>query len=258
MGACDLHQRNLHVRRHKEAARGDIGRQLPPAPAETRGPDNSWTLFSPVPTYLLSQDAIVSTGNTAPPFARILPHNPLDTQPIQLPDAPRTVMYSGWFPDGEGIDFRTWTPTAWQALDAFCDRLRPPLEACAATLCFRPHARHILADPQACLAFLKRREGQPFEVLLDAAAFLTPGMLGRAEDHLTRAFEALPGHLSVPAAVLTNVAPAGPDALSPAPLHRGLLDPGLLVTLARRHASHLPWILLDEDVDAQMGLLHLA
>jgi hypothetical protein len=239
--------------------------------------------------YLLQGNLVVPASANTPgrataapaPLAAVFWDNPL-TRPPSVGTAPRTILFSGWFeadPDPEGDtpslatdprrgifprSHRTWGPAAWSALDALCDGLAPVLSARGATACFRPHARHILADPQSCLAFLRRREGQPFEVLLDPAAYFTPEMLPRAEDHLTRAFEALAGHPRTAALLLTNLEPAAEGSgggLLPAPLsrgggeRRGGLDTEVLISLARRHAAHLPWILLDGDLDAQLALM---
>jgi hypothetical protein len=226
---------------------------------------------------ILTQDAIVPAAAPGPRFAAVFWENPMTRAPV-LPEPSgkgdtrggrggRTVLFSGWFGDDDEPaeprrgrfprSHRTWSPAAWAQLSALCDALVPELRSRGATACFRPHARHILADPQSCLAFLRKRENQPLEVLLEPAAFLTPEMLPRAEDHLSRAFEALGSSPRTAALLLTNIAPAEGtgDAFQVTPLTGGHIDPALLVQLARRHAAHLPWILMDDDLDAQRALI---
>lgn len=122
-----------------------------------------------------------------------------------------------------------------------------------------PAAAHVLSDPQSCLTFLRARAGQPFGLMLDPALLLTPAMLGRAEDHLRRAMEALGRHPAVAALRLTNIqisrAEQGPS-LRPEPLHRGVLDARLLASLAAAHTPpDLPLVLLPEQVETQTALL---
>lgn len=218
---------------------------------------------------MLRNDQIASLGG-GPQFARVHWGNPLDASSHlhTLLAPPRLILYSGWSPGDSNhaddtdpragrfpLDHRTWMPTTWAALDALCDHLRPHLEALRVTACFRPHARHVLSDPQSCLAFLRRRENQPFEVLLDAAAFLTPAMLPRSSDHLARAMEALAGRPGVAGAILTNLEPGPDDQLRSVPLTQGVLDPAEIIALARRHIPGLPWVILDEEIEGQVRLL---
>jgi hypothetical protein len=163
--------------------------------------------------------------------------------------------YRGLFPR----DFRTWSREGWEAMSGSLDAMLPAIITARAELWLRPHARHILADPQGCISFLRAREHQPVRLLLDPAAFLTGSMLASAEDHLARAFDALGSHPSVRAVVLANVQRTDPDdqdALGPAPLHRGLLDAALILRPWRAACPpHLPVALLDEDFEAQAAML---
>ncbi len=147
----------------------------------------------------------------------------------------RRVFWSGWMGETiSSLDHHTWSKEAWQRLDAWCDRVAPTLAHAGATACFRPHPRHVLSDVQSCATFLKRRAGQPFEVLLDPAGLLTPSMISRAEDHILRALDALAEHPSVPAIVVANVRPAGDELFEPCRADQGLLAAALVELIRSR------------------------
>jgi hypothetical protein len=184
------------------------------------------------------------------------------------PGAPggRIILWSGWMGGddarpGEGRfppDFRTWSAPGRKRFNDFCDAASAELHARSLTLLFRPHARHVLSDPQACTSFLNARREQPFGLILDPAGFLTGTMIPRAEDHLTRAFEALAHHPATAAVALTNLepVPGEPDPISGHELRArslaaGLLPPLLLAQLAAKHwPAGRPLLLLDPAADA--------
>lgn len=207
---------------------------------------------------MLTRDAILDPATGERWAARIF-HNLLRGEVAPAPG--RTVAWSGWMADDADPaqdlfprDYRTWTPEAWSALAAACDRLGPALTEQGGHLLLRPHARQILSDPQACLSFLKDREGQPFRILVDPAAMLTPDMLPAAEDHLARIFGALATHPAAAAVLLSNVAEGPDDSLRPAPLHQGLI-PTDLILAAWRRAGPAPVVLLEEQWEGQRALL---
>jgi hypothetical protein len=220
---------------------------------------------------LSSAGTIRSAAGDGPGFAIAAPGNVIGEDAPALPrGAPggRIMFWSGWMggddarPE-EGVfppDFRTWSTPGRRRFDDFCDRVRPELEARSLTAIFRPHARHVLSDPQACISLLNARRGQPFALVLDPAGFLTSAMLPRAEDHLTRAFEALAGRAEVLALALTNLeaAPGEPDPLSGPELRAralasGLVRSQLLLDLARAHWPAGRPVLIVDPADA--GLL---
>lgn len=198
--------------------------------------------------------------------------NPLAGAVPALPDRatmPMVSCWSGWYPTDaiadHGVyprDFRTWQPAAWDALDEVLDWLAPQLTELDMTLVLRPHARHVLSDAQACMNFLQRHDSERLGILLDPAATLTVDMLDLAEDHLVRAFEALASHPRVPAIVLTNLEMVetgetdGGVELRTSPLHRGVLDDGLLIDLATEHGGGKPIVLLEEQLARQLALVH--
>jgi hypothetical protein len=186
--------------------------------------------------------------------------------PLPTPQAAlrRIVCWSGWpgddAPPGSGTfprDFRTWTPAGRAALASACKTWRTALSPRGVQLCLRPHARHILSDVQGTLAFL--RSHPDLHLVLDPASLFAASMLQRAEDHLARIFESLGSHRTTVALLLANVErcdPDDPDALRPAPLRRGLIDPALILRLWREHIPPtLPVALLDAEFQAQAALL---
>lgn len=226
----------------------------------------------PWPVFTLPQAGIVrAVAADSLPLATVLPGNVLHTPPPTLPPgAPggRIVRWSGWMGGddarpGEGYfppDFRTWSTPGRKRFDDFCDAMAPALEARSLTLLFRPHARHVLSDPQACISFLNARRGQPFGLIFDPAGFITSSMLPRAEDHLTRAFEALAANPAAAALALTNLeaVPGEPDPMSGSELRaislaQGLLDPLLLAGLTAKHwPSGRPILFLDPAADSAL------
>lgn len=231
--------------------------------------------------YTLSDDterartnAVVAPLDTSePPFGLVLPGNILaPEQPPLPPDIPgdTLIAWSGTLAP-EGLfarDPRTWMPAGLDALRRALGALRPKLKGAHARLLLRPHARHVLADPQRCLTTLRkwRAADAPFGLVLEPAAMLEAGMLAAVEDHLRRAFEAL-GPLA-DAILLDNASPSvatpegdadDPGAAPPldlVPLHRGAIDPALLVALAREFVPETtPIILRAPEIEAQRALL---
>lgn len=195
--------------------------------------------------------------------------NPLAGAMPTLPSrdfAPIVACWSGWYPvdalPEHGVyprDFRTWQPKAWDELQAVLGWLTPQLAREGLSFALRPHARHVLSDAQACMNFLQRFDDERLGVLLDPVATLTAEMLDLAEDHLVRVFEALAAHPRVPAIVLTNAEVVElPDRveLRSAPVHKGVLDAGLLIDLARTHGGGKPIVLLEEQLAGQLAVIH--
>lgn len=171
--------------------------------------------------------------------------------------SPRLLMYSGTLAaDLFGEDPRNWRSPGRAALDAFARRVGPMLTASKRTICFRPHARHVLADPQGGLQFLRDHPDEPFELALNPAEMLTADMLERVEDHLRRMMESLApraalvmlGDLRINAAGETEAAPLG----------EGILPRKLLLSLIREHVpADTPIVLLPQKLDRQLAWLDL-
>lgn len=151
-------------------------------------------------------------------WAAVSHANPLEVG-FDLGGVPRVVAWTGWFGDGAeptaGVftrDFMTWTPGAWKALHA-------RIEAAAGAvphggeLLLRPHARHVISDPQACVMLLKDLP-QKVRLLLDPVSMLTPAMLSSAEDYMARALELAPLERVV-GVLIAGAEPIGDDQLRP-------------------------------------------
>lgn len=150
----------------------------------------------------------------------------------------------------------TWGKPGHEALAVFCDEIKPQLTKHGKTLCFHPHARHVLSDPQSCARFLRERSDGPFAVALAPAAMLEVSMLEQVEDHLLRAFEMLGSICSMVMLSDAAVDEAG-DAVQLVPLGDGVLPREVMVDLIHRHVPEdVPIVLQAGKVDAQLAWLN--
>ncbi len=100
------------------------------------------------------------------------------------------MLWSGW--TGRTMferDPGCWGPAAFTELGERLHAMRSRGDRRPVLL--RPHARHVLNDPQRCSAFLARFGPLNFGLLLDASAMLEDSMTPHASDHLERMFERL-------------------------------------------------------------------
>ncbi|MFG0306377.1 MAG: hypothetical protein ACF8Q5_09205 [Phycisphaerales bacterium JB040] len=198
--------------------------------------------------------------------AHVHPHNILGDGP--LPGMARdTVCGSGHLatpnPDGTVPPSpATWSSPGWNAFEGVAGELNEQGARNGTTLILRPHARHVLADPQSTLAWLKRSAPSHTRILLDPAAWLTAGMLADAQDHLARTFGAFAGHPAVWGVLLTTLVEAPSGELAPAPLHApgspALPAGTLLGALAGFPVDRVPLVVLDEDAGAQREIVERA
>ncbi len=169
-----------------------------------------------------AEDAIPNRGVVRlDAFATLVPGNPSEglpwTRAPLAPEGGRWMSYTGWLGEqpeaGRGVfraDFATWGPSGRARWLSMLEEADAVLRARDERWCLRPHARHLLPDPQQCLNLLRSRadrdSGPPrIELVLEPAAFLTAQMLPTAEDHIARAVQALGDRPEVVALIATNV-----------------------------------------------------
>lgn len=163
----------------------------------------------------------------ATPFAAVLRDDVLRLSPEGIAAggviAPRLIAWSGSLADDPSErDPRTWGPAGLASLRGALARWREPLIRANWRLLLRPHARHILCDPQRCVTMLNEWEksGEPFALALDPAAMIEESMQSNADDHARRACEALASRSAI------IVVPPPTAALKPGDLDRILHDCG--------------------------------
>jgi len=142
-------------------------------------------------------------------------------------------------------DPASWTPAARERFEAWLEAAEAGLAGTHRRILFRPHARHVLGDPQTCLTFLRERAGERFGIVLDAPALLEPEMLDRAEAHLTRAFDALGGRAD---GVWLRARRTGMEDET-----GGEVDPRLLMDLVERYTPAETPRIIEEGEAAPLG-----
>ncbi len=178
---------------------------------------------------------------------------------------PYVVTHSGWLPEDAPArdeiypeDPRVWMGEGRNRLDEIAPWLAEEAFVRGARLALRPHARHVLSDPHACLAFLEAHDNKPIDIALDPVAMLTPDMLSCAEDHLTRIADALFDHPRVAMVLLRNTRRHADD-LAPTPVHEGEIESSLLIDLAERALEAAkPLVLREAELARQLGVLRPA
>lgn len=204
--------------------------------------------------------ATVSTFNLLAGAVPAIPDHPIST---------RLAAWSGWLPEDSTpergafrADLRTWQPAARAKFDDVCDWLAPTLRQRELMLAIRPHARHVLSDAQGCITFLKKREGQPFELLVEPAAMLTPDMLPDAAEHLERIIDALARFEAVAGFLVSNVEKVdlgdGVIELRTCPISMGILDPDFVARPCRAAAGSRAIVLYEENLPKQLGIVRPA
>ncbi len=176
---------------------------------------------------------------------------------LLLPDVPsgtHRVMCRPTLDQSVASDTPRWSASAWETFDASCAALRDQLDEKGLTLCFRPHADDMLCDAHACRAFLKRHTGQPFQIIADPTALLTPSMIPSAADHLVRIIETHAATPGVCGMILTDIKLVG-ERIEAVPLGAGMLDAAMLANLTRdAWPDDRPVVLLEEDYAGQAKL----
>lgn len=104
------------------------------------------------------------------------------------------IVWSGWLGDDPWErDPRAWLPSSYDMLAKRLSAAREGLEATGTRWLIRPHARHVLNDPQRCVRFVAEFGGPTFGLALDPVSMLEPSMMEKAEDHVGRIVERLGG-----------------------------------------------------------------
>jgi len=202
---------------------------------------------------------IVKLGQPGQAMASTVRTNPLGEQWLLDVDAPSdcVVCWSGSL--GESLFAphpMTWLTPGHEALDRFCDEIGPQLEQHGKSMCFQPHARHVLNDAQSCCAFLERRGQGPFAVAMDPASMIEPSMMPTVADHLARMFDMLGSRCAM--VMLSDVVVSGDDEpeVTSVPLGQGVLPRDVVLELLQTHLpSETPVVLQPGKLDGQLAWL---
>jgi hypothetical protein len=101
-----------------------------------------------------------------------------------------------------------WGPAGLDRFRSIVERLASVADHMGVRMLFRPHARHVLPDPQRCLNFLREWAATPISLLIDPGAMMERSMLRDADDHATRIVGSLIG-------LADGLLLSGPPALAP-------------------------------------------
>lgn len=221
------------------------------------------------------------------PIAGNLLHDPEGTRACTDATTGNVTCWAGWIPDDEDPSLpspRTWGPSGWSGLEAWCRRLRGPSGSgggggSEAHVLFWSRADTVLSDAPSIARFLTQApswtpeattDARPallptFGVIVDPVGMLTLDMLPKAADHIERIITTLAPLPGVFAVVASNIDPlramnpnASRDSLGPAfpPAWRtgllaGDLSPDWLRELYETHLpADMPVLLSVEDQHA--------
>jgi len=130
---------------------------------------------------------------------------------------------------------RTWMQPGHAALEAFCQSVAPALASAGKRLLLRPHARHVLSDPQSALDFLRTHGDEPFGLAVSPCDLLLPEMLEDLPEHLERILGVLAPRAEI--LFLEDARPAEDGAtMTHAPIGEGVLP----MALTRQLLAQLP------------------
>lgn len=208
----------------------------------------------PNPPFIRREgDRLVHDDDASAVFAHLTDASILGEGWVPPTGAGRVVVSSATRGDGPG-----WALPGWEALQRTCERLAPALAEGGVSVCVRPHASDVLCDWPRARAWLDAWAARGFELLLDPVAWLTPGMLPLAADHLERIFDRLGEAPGVAALALTGARAEG-DRLAPCPLGEGAIDAGAVLGLvAASPAAGLPIVLPEGPFEPQRALVERA
>lgn len=197
-------------------------------------------------------DLVVPLGSPDTAIASILDGNPLADGWFASIDVPGSLLvaYSGTLADELfGDDPRTWMGAGHAAFKDLCAAVAPALKANDRRLLFRPHARHVLSDPQSCVDFLRKNEASPFGLAVSPCDFFVPGMVEMSADHFGRIEASV-----LPLAELVfleDKRPGSSDLLEPCPLGEGILPRTILANVA----AETPIVVASSDAETARAWL---
>jgi len=195
------------------------------------------------------------------PRVVLLDGNPLAGSGFVLPTglgAPAAAVRSGAIEPESDDEFdrldaarRSWSGEGRALFDDAWARLAAEAEQSGAALWIHPRAGDVVGDIPG-LRLLASGEIRAAGVLLEPAALLTAGMIDDAEDHFARMIEPLENGGPLAVTLITNTRPANGDGNGlgdRVPIDEGVIDPGVLLGLARRAAGSGPVAVLPGDAE---------
>ena len=205
-------------------------------------------------------DMVVPLGEPSMALASILEGNPLAEDWIAPLDVPGEclISWSGTLGDDLFEDApRTWMQAGHNEFKTFCDGLVEGLEEAGRRMLFRPHARHVLSDPQGSLNFIRGRENEPFGLAVSPTDLLLPDMLERIEEHLERILTQLAPQADM--IFLADVRPSEDgESMTPAPLGEGVLPQAQVRELMHAHLPEsMPVVVQPSETAAALKWLDL-
>jgi hypothetical protein len=147
-------------------------------------------------------------------------------------------------------DAPAWLPGPRSEFLAYCEQVEKRFSN---PLCLWPTAAGAVSDTPSLRSFLAGGEqrNRAWSFLFDPISLLTPAMLAKAEDHLTRLFETFADHPARYAILLADAAVVG-EQVVPVPLGSGLITP-LVLRLAKPLPAEV--VLLEQNLSRQLAML---
>lgn len=154
-----------------------------------------------------------------------------------VPAADDVMVWSGWFGESPWErDPRAWLPGGWDRLVEVLRAARAGLELRRTRWLLRPHARHVLNDPQRCAKFVEMFGGGVYGLAIDPVALLEPSMVPKWEEHTERVLARLAGFSECIVVSAAGVAGSGDDERVVLDESEGIIKASRVEEIARRVA----------------------